>query len=293
MTLGEKIKKARLDAGMTQSALAGEFITRNMLSQIENGNATPSVQTIQYISDKLNVPAGYFISEKNDDFFYKKQSLIDEIHTLFREKKYIDCVKLCRDLGGSDDEIAYIITSCFYHIGRKYFSDGNIAQASDAFEKLLAYADKTLYSTQGFTSSATVILSLIGSIEPKLKKKKLESLNISKLLAEADAIIYFSILNDISAGKKRDVKAVYESGMIKNENYIKHIKAINDMQNSDYEKAFEELSSIDLESLSPVLQYKILNDLEICSRRNSDFQNAYICSAKKLELFQSMHDSMI
>ncbi len=292
MTLGEKIKKARLDAGMTQSALAGDFITRNMLSQIENGNATPSVQTIQYISEKLSIPAGYFISDKNDDFFYKKQSIINEIHELFEEKNYIDCVKLCRDLGELDYEIAYIITVCFYHIGERYFAEGNIAQASEAFEKLLTYADKTIYSTRGFTSSATVMLSLIGSIEPKLKRKKLEALQLGKLLAEADAIIYFNILNDISAGKKPDVKALCDSGMIRNENFIKHLRAINDMQNDDYEKAFENLSSIDLEALSPVLQYKILSDLEICSRRNSDFQNAYICSAKKLELFQSMHDSM-
>ena len=38
MTLGEKIKAARKEKGMTQSSLCAEKITRNMLSEIECGN---------------------------------------------------------------------------------------------------------------------------------------------------------------------------------------------------------------------------------------------------------------
>ena len=36
MTLGQKLKKARLDRGLTQSQVVGDRITRNMLSQLEN-----------------------------------------------------------------------------------------------------------------------------------------------------------------------------------------------------------------------------------------------------------------
>ena len=36
MTLGQKIKSARLARGMTQKELVGDAITRNMLSKIEN-----------------------------------------------------------------------------------------------------------------------------------------------------------------------------------------------------------------------------------------------------------------
>ena len=37
--LGKRIKEARLAKKMTQSELVGTFITRNMLSRIESGNA--------------------------------------------------------------------------------------------------------------------------------------------------------------------------------------------------------------------------------------------------------------
>ena len=39
--IGEKIKRLRLQRNMTQSDLAGDQITRNMLSRVENGAALP------------------------------------------------------------------------------------------------------------------------------------------------------------------------------------------------------------------------------------------------------------
>ena len=45
MTLGQKLKKARLDRGLTQAQVVGDRITRNMLSQIENDQASPSMRT--------------------------------------------------------------------------------------------------------------------------------------------------------------------------------------------------------------------------------------------------------
>ena len=45
--LGRRIKEARIAKKMTQSQVVGTFITRNMLSQIENGNALPSITTLE------------------------------------------------------------------------------------------------------------------------------------------------------------------------------------------------------------------------------------------------------
>ena len=47
MDLGRRLKQARLDAGLSQRQLCGTEITRNMLSQIENGNARPSMDTLR------------------------------------------------------------------------------------------------------------------------------------------------------------------------------------------------------------------------------------------------------
>ena len=54
-TLGKRIKEARLAKKMTQSEVVGDFITRNMLSQIESGSATPSVKTLEYLCKVLEI----------------------------------------------------------------------------------------------------------------------------------------------------------------------------------------------------------------------------------------------
>ena len=63
MELGRRLKAARLEAGLTQRQLCGEVITRNMLSQIENGVARPSMDTLWYLADRLGKPMAYFLDE--------------------------------------------------------------------------------------------------------------------------------------------------------------------------------------------------------------------------------------
>lgn len=63
MELAQKLKQARLDAGLSQKALCGERITRNMLSQIENGSARPSMDTLKYLAAQLGKPVSYFLEE--------------------------------------------------------------------------------------------------------------------------------------------------------------------------------------------------------------------------------------
>lgn len=63
MELGEKIKQTRIAAGLSQRQLCGETITRNMLSQIEHGTASPSVATLRFLAAGLGKPVSYFLDE--------------------------------------------------------------------------------------------------------------------------------------------------------------------------------------------------------------------------------------
>lgn len=64
MTLGEKIRSARLETGLTQRQLCAGEITRNMLSQIEHDTAKPSMKTLVYLARQLGKPVGYFLEEE-------------------------------------------------------------------------------------------------------------------------------------------------------------------------------------------------------------------------------------
>ena len=74
MELGQRIRQARLEAGLSQKQLCGDTITRNMLSLIENGNARPSMDTLVYLAARLEKSVGYFLAEENS--FSKNQTLI-------------------------------------------------------------------------------------------------------------------------------------------------------------------------------------------------------------------------
>ena len=64
MELGQKLKQTRLEQGLSQRQLCGDAITRNMLSQIENGTAQPSMDTLRYLAGVLGKSMGYFLEEE-------------------------------------------------------------------------------------------------------------------------------------------------------------------------------------------------------------------------------------
>jgi len=63
MELGEKLRQARLEAGLSQRQLCGDIITRNMLSLIEHGTAKPSMDTLKLLAARLEKPVSFFLEE--------------------------------------------------------------------------------------------------------------------------------------------------------------------------------------------------------------------------------------
>lgn len=64
MELGQRLRQARLEAGLSQRQLCGGEITRNMLSQIENGAARPSMDTLRFLAGRLGKPVSWFLEEQ-------------------------------------------------------------------------------------------------------------------------------------------------------------------------------------------------------------------------------------
>jgi len=65
--LGQRIKEARLAKKMTQNEVVGSFITRNMLSQIESGNAVPSMKTLTYLAKVLELPPSVLLQDTPEE----------------------------------------------------------------------------------------------------------------------------------------------------------------------------------------------------------------------------------
>ncbi|WP_432361725.1 helix-turn-helix domain-containing protein [Sporosarcina sp. UB5] len=74
-TLGERIRSLRKQRKMTLEALAGDQLTKGMLSLIENNKANPSMESLSYIAERLGVEMSELLEETN------RQELQDVLKT--------------------------------------------------------------------------------------------------------------------------------------------------------------------------------------------------------------------
>ncbi len=65
--IGRRIKELRIARQMTQQDLAGDRITRSMLSQIENGLASPSLKTLESLSRALGISQAELLAGPEPD----------------------------------------------------------------------------------------------------------------------------------------------------------------------------------------------------------------------------------
>ena len=85
--LGRRLKAARLAKKMTQSEVVGNFITRNMLSQIESGTATPSMKTLEYLAGVLEIPMERLVAEQEDAMTEQSAlTLLQDVKTMLEEE---------------------------------------------------------------------------------------------------------------------------------------------------------------------------------------------------------------
>jgi len=90
LELGNLLKQARLEAGLSQRQLCGTEITRNMLSQIENGSARPSMPTLQYLAARLGKPVSFFLEEETPS---PNQALILTARAHFEAGRYSEVLE--------------------------------------------------------------------------------------------------------------------------------------------------------------------------------------------------------
>src|SRR5664280_565048 len=62
--IGERLRRARLAAGLTQQQLAEGRYTKAYVSALENGLSRPSMAALNYLSGRLGIPASKLINDE-------------------------------------------------------------------------------------------------------------------------------------------------------------------------------------------------------------------------------------
>lgn len=159
MTLGQKIKAARLERGMTQKELVGKYITRNMLSKIENDSATPSVRTLEYLAGALGLPTGYFLSgaEVSDG---SAPDGLDEARSAFRAHRWLDCLALLEHdkTAGTTDEGYLLHAHAGCHAARQALDRKDYLSARELAETAQYYNQEGMYYSAYLAAHLALIL---------------------------------------------------------------------------------------------------------------------------------------
>lgn len=162
--LGKKVKEARIARKMTQSEVVGGFITRNMLSQIESGTATPSIKTLEYLSRVLDVPLFQLIPDQKEDALFPLERAKD----LLRQGAYEKILEMAegypRQLA---DEFAAILAQACLKLAREHLQAGRNQEAARFSQKSMEYAEKGIYANSTIRSESIIILNqAAGKLSP-------------------------------------------------------------------------------------------------------------------------------
>lgn len=284
INLGKKIRALRLKKGMTQSVLAGETITRNMLSQIENGSAQPSVSTIVELSEKLEAPTEYFFSEIDDIDVFRKLGAIDRIRKAYAAGDYGKCIYRLDHLGVSDEETEYLYATSFFGKAVGLYREGRLKAAWDHFEKALLHAEKTSYIGEDFDYAARRYISAIRFVRDKEEISAVYefSEDVRNYRADIDYVITLASARGGSCGAKGETP------------YDKHLAIHGKMgeEHADAAALMEELRGL-LDGLDEkryaVLRYYALCDLETLAQKTGDYKCAYECASARLTISEKMN----
>ncbi|MFJ7031007.1 helix-turn-helix domain-containing protein [Bacillus cereus] len=222
-TLGEKIKALRKEKKLTQTALAGSELTKSMLSQIENGKATPSMKTLQYIAEKLECETSFLLEEDEEEIV----ELIQKMEPLIKANKCDEVYKTLLPIVQKELPLTLNTARLYkqFITGAAIMNDYNIEYyvetAVSIFEKYTLYRESTetkllFYYMLFKRKKYKECLQIIATIRDEYKAKNLEMdliTHIQLYLKEAIILLAYGnyekcekvILDALAFSKKHQV----------------------------------------------------------------------------------------
>ena len=163
MELGEKLRLTRLEAGLSQRALCGDEITRNMLSRIENGAARPSMKTLGCLAARLGKPVSYFLGE--DTVCSPNQEIMTAVRQLFDGKDYAGAMRALAQYRAPDEiydrERQLLEILVRLHLAEEAIGDGREPYALELLEAVAALGKDAAYYSEDLEQRRLLLLGRI------------------------------------------------------------------------------------------------------------------------------------
>ena len=284
--IGERIRQLRTRRTLTQKELAGEQMTRNMLSLIENGSALPSLASLVYLAERLDVPVDYFFSAtEEDEGRYIKMSAIQNLRRAYSAEQYGECVSLIQSLpvSAADDEVALIGAQAYLHIALKSASVYELKTAAVYLKNAQDYAQKSVYAGEDLKKAVLYYRDLFTMLPSALEfPERMTDLRYASGYVPSEMLMYLGALRVISKGGlsgkefSRDTFAA------------RHMQALSALASNRTDTAVRLLRELTQDNALPYsMRFRVYSDLEEAAGITGEYRIAYMAARKKLDLLET------
>jgi len=263
MELGEKLRQARLEAGLSQRQLCGEEITRNMLSLIENGSAKPSMKSLQYLAGRLGKSVSYFLEETA--VLSPNQEVMASARQLYDSGKFAEADLVLENYRSPDPvydrekEILWVLLRL--ELAKEAISQERFVYAAELLKQTPV---ETAYLTEDLNRRR---LLLLGSIPEQKVVSQLPSIDEELLLRAVEALASKAVSRAshlLEAMEHRDTPRWH---LLRGETYL---------QQKKWKTAAAHLQIAESE-----FPREVCPGLETCYRELGNFQKAYEYACKQ------------
>lgn len=261
---------------MTQSELCGPQITRNQLSLIESGKSLPSVGTLCYLAERLEVPIGFFFSSDGEsESKYANLFAADDAKASFAEQNFDSCIEICEKIPPAmrGDELSFMLARSHLSAALLCAEHLDVTSARNHLTLAAEEAQRSCYISSDFLPAVKYYELLIKSVSTGDIPLLLTDLHEASSLVPVELILYMKmLLGDCSI-------------RLTSSRHRQHAAAVKARRDGDHEGAFALLSELaELSTLPFYMRYHVYNDLELCADRIGEFKAAYTAAKRKLEL---------
>ena len=129
--LGERLRRLRVAAGLTQGELAGDRFSKEYVSQIERGKTRPTSETVEWLAQRLEVDPAFLSSGVSTDERSRVEALLARAEALSKAYRYKDAVG---DAGDQSLGHYYMDTRAIFDLAR-----AEDPEAAAQFEQFKAF----------------------------------------------------------------------------------------------------------------------------------------------------------
>ena len=263
MELGEKLRNARMDAGLTQKQLCEGLVTRNMLSQIENGSAKPSMGTLAEFARRLGKSVSYFLEDTA--VVSPNTQQMEDARRLFDSGEFAKAAAVLENYREPDpvyDREKQILEQvCILELARQALCLGRIPYALQLLEKC---GESTVYLPESVKREK---LLLLGKIPGQKISDQLPSLDEELMLRAGEALESKQIPRSAALLDACEEQSAAQWQLLRGMVFL---------EQQQYEQAKKCLLPI-----QETYPEKTASLLETCFRELGDFKSAYEYACKQ------------